>query len=89
MTFRDYWEIFKLIAVLVFCCWAVMIVIGCAAAIPFNECNGDGVCEQRSIQREDMRVRREYEQWVQAQCQYPRMWDGRLGVCRASSRMTY
>ena len=82
-------EALKMAAVLLFCIWAFLIVTGCAAAIPFNECNGDAVCERRAISREDLRVRREYEQWVQDQCYYPNMWDGRLRVCRAASRMAY
>ena len=89
MNKRDAWDVFKLLVVLVFWCWAVIILTGCSAVIPFNECNGDAVCERRAIIREDLRIRREYEQWVQAQCYYPRIWDGKLGICRASSRMTY
>ena len=72
-----------MIAVLVFCVWIVIMVTGCAAALSFTECNGDKACEDRSIKREDMRVRREAIQLEKDRCLYPYTWDTLTRACRA------
>ncbi len=77
------WEVIKMIAIFAFCLWVVAMATGCIAALSFNECDGDTTCEDRSIKREDMRVRREAIQFEKDQCLYPRTWDNLTRACRA------
>lgn len=74
-------ELLKLAVVVTFGI-LVIILVGCATITPFNECEGDKVCEDISIRHEDNRIKRESLDFKRMQCTFPRMWDGRSRQCR-------
>lgn len=85
-------ELAKLIVVLVFAVLVIMMVTGCAMAVPYAQCSTEyhtaeevTLCENKGIKREAMRFRRDQQELKRRSCTVPYMWDGRSRQCKSPS----
>jgi hypothetical protein len=91
---RAHYHTVRLGIVIIFTLLFIVFCSGCASvrATPYNECGvkymgaDKVVCENKAIQREDRRFKREQERLIKEACTRPYWWDARVDKCRTMNQ---